>query len=45
MQIMPSFAYLPLITLFFLIGPAAGTIATIIYAVPPAIRLTAAGHP
>jgi glycine betaine/proline transport system permease protein len=43
MQIMPSFAYLPIIVLFFLIGPAAGTIATIIYAVPPAIRLTAAG--
>ena len=43
MQIMPSFAYLPLITLFFLIGPAAGTVATVIYALPPAIRLTAAG--
>jgi glycine betaine/proline transport system permease protein len=43
MQIMPSFAYLPIITLFFLIGPAAGTVATVIYAVPPAIRLTAAG--
>ena len=43
MQILPTFAYLPLITLFFLIGPASGTIATMIYAIPPAIRLTAAG--
>jgi glycine betaine/proline transport system permease protein len=43
MQILPSIAYLPLITLFFFIGPPAGIIATIIYAIPPAIRLTAAG--
>ena len=43
MQILPSFAYLPLITLFFQIGPAASIIATMIYAVPPVIRLTAAG--
>jgi glycine betaine/proline transport system permease protein len=43
MQILPSIAYLPLITLFFFIGPPAGIIATIIYAIPPAIRLTSAG--
>ncbi|MEO8328959.1 MAG: ABC transporter permease subunit, partial [Candidatus Nanopelagicales bacterium] len=43
MQIMPTFAYLPIIVLFFLIGPVAGTVATVIFAVPPAIRLTAAG--
>ena len=43
MQILPSFAYLPLITLFFFIGPPAGIVATVIYAAPPAIRLTAAG--
>jgi glycine betaine/proline transport system permease protein len=43
MQILPTFAYLPLITLFFLIGPASGTIVTMIYAIPPAIRLTATG--
>jgi glycine betaine/proline transport system permease protein len=43
MQILPSFAYLPLITLFFQIGPASSIIATMIYAVPPVIRLTAAG--
>jgi glycine betaine/proline transport system permease protein len=43
MQILPSFAYLPLITLFFLIGPASAIIATMVYALPPVIRLTAAG--
>ena len=43
MQIMPTFAYLPLITLVFLIGPAAALVVTMIYAVPPVIRLTAAG--
>jgi glycine betaine/proline transport system permease protein len=43
MQILPSFAYLPLITLFFQIGPASSIIATMIYALPPVIRLTAAG--
>ena len=43
LQIMPSFAYLPLITLFFLIGPPAGILATIVYAVPPTIRLTSVG--
>lgn len=43
MQILPTFAYLPLITLFFLIGPASAAIATMIYAIPPAIRLTALG--
>ncbi len=43
MQILPTFAYLPLITLFFLIGPASAVVATIIYALPPVIRLTAVG--
>lgn len=43
MQILPTFAYLPLITLFFLIGPASAAIATMIYAIPPAIRITALG--
>lgn len=43
MQILPSFAYLPIITLFFLIGPPAGIIATVIYAAPPIIRLTCVG--
>jgi glycine betaine/proline transport system permease protein len=43
MQTMPSFVYLAPLTLFFLIGPASATIATIVYAVPPVIRLTANG--
>ncbi|KUN20224.1 ABC transporter permease [Streptomyces antibioticus] len=41
MQTMPTFVYLAPITLFFLIGPASATIATVIYAAPPAIRITA----
>ncbi len=43
LQIMPSFAYLPIITLFFLIGPPAGILATLVYAIPPTIRLTDVG--
>jgi glycine betaine/proline transport system permease protein len=43
MQIMPTFAYLAPLALFFLIGPASAAIATLIYAVPPAIRITAHG--
>ena len=43
LQIMPSLAYLPFITLFFLIGPPSGIIATLVYAVPPVIRLTSVG--
>ncbi|MDJ0340999.1 ABC transporter permease subunit [Streptomyces sp. H10-C2] len=41
MQTMPTFVYLAPLTLFFLIGPASATIATLIYATPPAVRLTA----
>jgi glycine betaine/proline transport system permease protein len=43
MQIMPTFAYLTPMTLIFLIGPSSATIATMIYAIPPAIRITALG--
>ncbi len=43
MQIMPTFAYLAPLSLFFLIGSPAAIIATLIYAVPPAIRITALG--
>lgn len=43
MQTLPSFVYLAPLTLFFLIGPASATIATLIYALPPAIRYTAHG--
>ncbi|MDX6329005.1 MAG: glycine betaine/proline transport system permease protein [Streptomycetaceae bacterium] len=41
MQTMPTFVYLAPLTLFFLIGPASAVIATLIYAAPPAIRITA----
>jgi glycine betaine/proline transport system permease protein len=40
MQTMPTFVYLAPLTLFFLIGPASATVATMIYAIPPAIRIT-----
>ncbi|MFI7445755.1 ABC transporter permease [Nonomuraea indica] len=41
MQIMPTFAYLAPMVLFFQIGAPAGAVATMIYAIPPAIRITA----
>ncbi|MFF1292771.1 MULTISPECIES: ABC transporter permease [unclassified Streptomyces] len=43
MQTMPTFVYLAPLTLFFQIGPASATIATLIYAAPPTIRITAHG--
>jgi glycine betaine/proline transport system permease protein len=43
MQIMPTFAYLAPLILLFAIGPAAATVATLIYAMPAAIRITALG--
>ncbi|MBC7761780.1 MAG: ABC transporter permease subunit [Candidatus Saccharibacteria bacterium] len=43
MQTLPSFVYLAPLALLFLIGPPAAVIATVIYAVPPLIRLTAHG--
>ncbi|MET7693953.1 ABC transporter permease subunit [Streptomyces sp. NPDC005483] len=41
MQTMPTFVYLAPLTLFFLIGGASATITTVIYAAPPAIRISA----
>lgn len=41
MQTMPTIVYLAPLTLFFSIGPASAVIATLIYAAPPAIRITA----
>jgi glycine betaine/proline transport system permease protein len=43
MQIMPAFAYLAPLTLIFLIGPSSAVIATLIYSIPPAVRITALG--
>jgi glycine betaine/proline transport system permease protein len=43
MQIMPTFAYLAPMALLFQIGEAPSTIATLVYAMPAAIRITALG--
>jgi glycine betaine/proline transport system permease protein len=43
MQVMPSFVYLAPLALLFLIGPASAVIATLIFAMPPVIRITAHG--
>ena len=43
MQIVPAFAYLMPVVLLFSIGYAAAVISTIIYAIPPAVRITALG--
>ena len=40
MQIIPAFAYLMPIVILFSVGPGAAVITTMIYAVPPAIRIT-----
>ncbi len=42
-QIMPHFAYLIPVTVFYGIGDHAGAIATIIFATPPMVRLTMLG--
>ncbi len=43
MQIIPAFAYLMPVVILFSVGPGAAVITTMIYAVPPAIRITALG--
>lgn len=43
MQIVPAFAYLMPVVILFSIGPAAAVVSTMIYAIPPAIRITALG--
>jgi glycine betaine/proline transport system permease protein len=43
MQIIPAFAYLMPIVILFSVGPGAAVITTMIYAIPPAIRITALG--
>lgn len=43
MQIMPTYAYLAPFALIFLIGPTTGAIVTVIYAIAPAVRITALG--
>jgi glycine betaine/proline transport system permease protein len=43
MQTMPAFVYLIPAAMFFGLGKVPGTIATIIFSMPPAVRLTALG--
>jgi glycine betaine/proline transport system permease protein len=43
MQIVPAFAYLMPVVILFSVGPAAAVISTMIYAIPPAVRITALG--
>jgi glycine betaine/proline transport system permease protein len=43
MQIVPAFAYLMPVVIVFSVGPAAAVICTLIYAIPPAVRITALG--
>ncbi len=43
MQIVPAFAYLMPIVLLFSVGPGAAVVTTMIYSIPPAIRITALG--
>jgi glycine betaine/proline transport system permease protein len=42
-QIVPAFAYLLPVVILFDVGPAAAVIVTMIYAIPPAVRITALG--
>jgi glycine betaine/proline transport system permease protein len=43
MQVVPAFAYLMPVVILFSVGPAAAVVATMIYAIPPAVRITALG--
>jgi glycine betaine/proline transport system permease protein len=43
MQIVPAFAYLMPVVILFSVGSGAAVITTMIYAVPPAVRITALG--
>jgi glycine betaine/proline transport system permease protein len=42
-QIVPAFAYLMPVVLLFSIGYAAAVVTTMVYAIPPAVRITALG--
>ena len=42
-QIVPAFAYLMPVVIFFSVGSGAAVVTTMIYAVPPAIRIAALG--
>lgn len=42
-QIVPAFAYLMPVVLLFSVGYAAAVVVTMVYAIPPAVRITALG--
>ncbi|MFN8224079.1 MAG: ABC transporter permease subunit [Gaiellales bacterium] len=42
-QIIPAFAYLMPVVLLFSVGYAAAVVTTMVYAIPPAVRITALG--
>ena len=43
MQIVPAFAYLIPVVVLFSVGAGAAVVSTMIYAIPPAVRITALG--
>ena len=43
MQTMPSFVYLLIVVLMFSIGPEPGVVASVVFAMPPSVRLTELG--
>lgn len=43
MQTLPAFVYFPVVVMLFKVGAVSGIIATIIYAMPPVVRLTELG--
>ena len=43
MQTLPAFVYFPVIIMLFKVGELSGIVATVIYAIPPAARLTNLG--
>ena len=43
MQTLPAFVYFPVVIMLFRVGELSGIIATVIYAIPPAVRLTNLG--
>jgi glycine betaine/proline transport system permease protein len=43
MQIIPAFAYLMPVVILFSVGPGAAVITTMIFSIPPAVRITALG--
>jgi glycine betaine/proline transport system permease protein len=43
MQVIPAFAYLMPVVILFSVGSAAAVVVTMIYAIPPSVRITALG--